>query len=226
MRHCFSLLSKQLAAVALVAGIAAATPAFAQPLVSLGAFGTTDPTATTPVKTTAGKHSWHETSAPDKLISADIHGGFLTVDGLVMKAQLNYTIKKAGYLYIFIPGAGTAIVSLVPMTSAVLVKNAFHGSNLEFPVAGHTVALENDGNLLGSGKADAYVYLDTHANAIDRYPMVGFGMTTAAPYEWPYAAPTDKNGPDSSSLAPRLPVNVLPRVKPVEPASTAEVSSR
>lgn len=163
--------------------------------------------------------TWHETSAPEKLITADVRDGVLTLDGQVLKVQLNYNIHKAGYMYFYLPGTGTVVLSLVPMTNAVQVKGAFHGSTLTFPVGKHSLELSNNGPLMGNGKTDAYVWLDTKTRAIDRYTMVGFGTTTRAPYDWPYSAPTPK-AERTFNTPPPIPARLLPRTGPTPTPTT------
>jgi hypothetical protein len=163
--------------------------------------------------------SWHETSAPEKLITADVRNGVLSLDGQVLKVQLNYNIHKAGYMYFYLPKTGTVVLSLVPMTNATLVKGAFHGATLKFPVGNHTLELSSSGPLMGNGKTDAYVWLDTKTKAIDRYTMVGFGMTTQAPYAWPYSAPTPKTE-QTFNTPPPIPARLLPRTGPAAAPNT------
>lgn len=149
----------------------------------------------------------------DKRISTEVKDGVLVVDGLVAKVHLNYRIHHADYLYFFVPGVGTAVVARTAMPGAVKVDDAFHGSGLSFAVAGHSFDLTNSHALLGSGKAAAYVRLDTSAVALDRYPMMGFGSTGAAPYAWPLAR---AEAPDTSARLvepPPLPRSILPRTK-------------
>jgi hypothetical protein len=85
---------------------------------------------------------WHETAIPaDKKINTKVTEGVLTVDGLVAKVQLNYDIRDAGYLYVFVPGVGTAIVSRVNTYGSEKVKDAFHGKTLAFNAGGHSFEL-------------------------------------------------------------------------------------
>jgi len=167
--------------------------------------------------TSTSKPAWHETT-PDKLISAHVHEGVLTIDGLTAKVRLNYEIHNAGYLYFFIPGTGTAIVSLVKTPDSVLEKEAFHGNTLAFSVGGHDFELTGEGPLMGGDKTkmDAYVRLDRTTPSLDRYPEMGFGTTTRPPYIWPAAKPE----PKQRTLAeqhivqpPPLPRDMLPRIQ-------------
>jgi hypothetical protein len=175
--------------------------------------------------TTTNKSGWHDTNIPeDKLISADIRDGMLEVDGMVAKVHLNYDIKHVGYLYFYVPGVGTAIVTRMPMSGAVRVKDAFRGSNLAFSVGGHSFQLSSEADLLSDSennekaekkdkgeKEDAYVWLDTKTTVLDRNPMMGFGNTTEAPYVWPLSEVQPKDTSAHFVQPPPMPVSVLPR---------------
>jgi hypothetical protein len=55
------------------------------------------------------------------------------------------------------------------------------------------------------------VLLDTATVALDRYPMVGFGDTTRAPYVWPLSGISPKDTQAHLVAPPPLPSSVLPR---------------
>ena len=180
-------------------------------------------TASTPSNsnTTSSNASWHD-SMPDKLISAQIHDGILSIDGMVAKVQLNYDIQRAGYMYFFVPGMGTAVVSLAPIADGERVRNAIQGSTLSFTAGGHTFELSNKGNLLEKRDrtSDVFVRLDRSTVAVGRYPRMGFGDSTESPYVWPLSAPA---GPDRDAhlvAPPPLPASVLPRTEVTASASS------
>jgi hypothetical protein len=168
--------------------------------------------------------AWQDT-LPNKLISAQVHDGVLTIDGMVAKVQLNYEIQHTGYLYFFVPGMGTAVVSLAPIPDAVRVKNAFEGAKLMFSAGGHTFELTGSGNLLtrDKTKTDVYVRLDSSTVAMGRYPRMGFGNTAEAPYVWPLSAPATKDRESHFVTPPPLPRSVLPRT--VATNTTSSVAS-
>ena len=149
---------------------------------------------------------------PAKLITAQVRNGILTIDGMVAKVQLNYEIQRDGYLYFFVPGTGTAVLSLAPMPGADKVSDAFNGDRLAFAVGGHSFELTSDGNLLSRDrtKSDVYVRFDTSAVAVGRYPRMGFGNTLEAPYTWPLSAPASKDKYVHYVTPPPLPRNLLP----------------
>ncbi len=143
--------------------------------------------------TTATAGSGLQDVTPDRLISARVRDGVLTIDGMVAKVQLNYDIQRSGYMYFFVPGVGTAVVSMAPLADGAKVPDAFDGEKLAFSVDGHSVELASSINLLpgrkSHAKADAYVRLDRSTVALSRYPRMGYGDTTAAPYIWPVSNP-------------------------------------
>lgn len=170
----------------------------------------------------------HDTM-PGHLISAHVRDGVLTVDGMVAKVELNYDIERIGYMYFFVPGVGTAVVSMSPIADAEKVQNAFDGSTLAFSAGGHAFELSSEGNLLSKrkdkSKADVYVRLDRSTVAVSRSPQMGFGDTTQSPYVWPLSAREPKSKEKVAYVVPPppMPASVLPRT--VDTASTATPSS-
>ncbi len=159
-------------------------------------------------------------TVPKNLINAHVHDGVLTIDGMVAKVQLNYDIQHSGYMYFFVPGIGTAVVSMEPLAEGTKVPDAFDGEKLAFTVDGHSFELSNDGSLLEKrkGKADAYVRLDRSTVAISRYPRMGYGDTTQAPYVWPLSDAQRESKEKEAYVVtpPPTPKNLLPQT-----ASTA-----
>ncbi len=155
-------------------------------------------------------------ATPDHLISARVRDGVLTIDGMVAKVQLNYDIQHTGYMYFFVPGVGTAVVSMAPLADGVKVPDAFDGEKLAFTVDGHSVELSNEGSSLlekRKGKADVYVRLDRSVVAISRYPRMGYGDTATAPYVWPLssASPASKDKVEYAVTPPPVPKSMLPQ---------------
>jgi hypothetical protein len=153
---------------------------------------------------------------PSHLISARVRDGVLTIDGMVAKVQLNYDIQHTGYMYFFVPGVGTAVVSMEPLVDGVKVPDAFDGEKLAFTVDGHSVELSNDGSSLlekRKSKADVYVRLDRSVVAISRYPRMGYGDTASAPYVWPLSAAgsANKENVEYAVTPPPVPKSMLPQ---------------
>jgi len=164
---------------------------------------------------TGSTRAWHDTM-PDHLISARVRDGVLTIDGMVAKVQLNYDIQRTGYMYFFVPGVGTAVVSMAPLADGVKVPDAFDGEKLAFTVDGHSVELSNDGTSLldkRKSRADVYVRLDRSTVALSRYPRMGYGDTTQAPYVWPLSGPepTSKEKVAYVVTPPPVPKSLLPQ---------------
>ena len=185
--------------------------------------------AQTPRSSDTQRMTWHDT-LPDHLISARVRDGVLMVDGMVAKVQLNYEIERSGYLYFFVPGIGTAVVSMAPIADGTKVADAFDGEKLAFAVDGHSIELSSEGNLLAKrkskGKADIYVRLDRSTAAVSRTPEMGYGDTTEPPYVWPLSQPEPASKEKVAYVVtpPPLPKSMLPRT--VDTASAASPGNR
>lgn len=154
-----------------------------------------------------------KTDAP--LIYARVRNGIYSVDGMVGKVQLNYDVKGANYLYLFVPGVGTALVSLAPSTDAVSVPAAYHDGELTLRIGDHTLNLTGVESLVndnGKTPAKVFVLLDRESWKLNHTPMLGFGMTAKAPYEWPGALPQQADAdPQPEVVRLPVPVSLLPR---------------
>lgn len=180
------------------------------------------PTVTDIAKTKKDKKKIHEPRALD----AHITSGTLTVDGMIAKARLNYDVNTS-YLYFFIPGTGTVVVAQEKFDKAEKQEKAFRGESLVVQAGGHTIELASQQSIASNKGRDAWVYLDTNYQYPDqRYPVVGFGSTRNAPYNWPgsKAAPTVETGRNN---APPIPQNLMPKLEVASSYSvTVKPSSR
>jgi len=195
--------SKIYSTFALVAALSVATASHAQAKLV---------PASTPQPTGAGRPQ-HDVF-PDDLITAHVRDGVLTIDGMVAKVQLNYEIDHMGYMYFFVPGVGTAVVSMGPLVDGVKIADGFDGDKLAFTVDGHSVELSSGTSLLAKHKkADVYVRLDHSTVAISRYPRMGYGDTTQAPYMWPLSNPELGSKEKVAYVVPPPPTpkNMLPQ---------------
>jgi hypothetical protein len=135
---------------------------------------------------------------PPVLVPVDIVSGELTVDGLIAKAHLNFQIIDLRYMYIWVPGLGTAVISNQPFAGAKLQVDAIDGNTMTVKADGHQLQLACDGNMLGreAGKKmfqgkkkdkplSLYVALDTNYQKGSSYPEFGYGDQNKAPYNWP-----------------------------------------
>ncbi len=203
--------------LALVTALSAATASLAQMQATPVSASTTSRSNHSLAQQNA---TWHDTT-PNQTITAHVRNGVLTIDGMVGKVQLNYNIERTGFMYFFVPGVGTAVVSMSPIADGVKVPNAFDGDKLAFTAGGHSFELSSEGNLLSKkkqAKADVYVRLDSATVALGRYPKMGFGNTTEPPYVWPLSEVAPQEKVDYVVTPPPMPKSILPQT--VETAST------
>jgi hypothetical protein len=145
---------------------------------------------------------------PPKTVSVSISHGTLTVDGLIGKAALNYEIKDLKYVYFYVPGIGTTVVSNDPFPGAVEQKHAFDDKTLTITVGEHVLQLASDNRLLGKSPESAFVLVDKYFSAPARFPVMGYGPIRVAPYAWPGSK---QNGEEKGALeAPPLPADLRP----------------
>jgi hypothetical protein len=154
-----------------------------------------------------GKKLHPSKEKPPKLVSVSITRGTLTVDGMTGKAALNYEIKDLKYIYFYIPGIGTTVVSNAPFPAAVEQKKAFDDKTLTVTVNDHIVQLTSDQRLLGKAPESAYVLVDKNFTVPTKFPVMGYGPIRVAPYAWPGSKQNDQK---DSAEAPPLPVDLRP----------------
>jgi hypothetical protein len=145
---------------------------------------------------------------PPKMEPVSIVAGTLTVDGWTGKARLNYDIADLKFLYIYAPGIGTSIVSQNSFPGAKEQPGAFNGKSLKITVDGHPIELASDKLLLGKKPQSAWVAVDRSFQLPAKFPVLGYGAATKAPYTWPGS----KEGAAAKGAipAPPLPVDVRP----------------
>jgi hypothetical protein len=181
-----------------------------------------------------GKKLHASKEKPPKLVSVSISRGTLTVDGLTGKAALNYEIKDLKYIYFYVPGIGTTVVSKDPFPGAVEQKHAFDDKTLTINVGEHVLQVTSDNRLLGKSAESAFVLVDKSFAVPTKFPVMGYGPIRVAPYAWPGSK---INHDDQKGVveAPPLPVDLRPTLlmqpcpagqmrmaaKPVLPGQTA-----
>lgn len=145
---------------------------------------------------------------PPKTVAVSISHGILTVDGLTGKAALNYEIKDLKYIYFYVPGIGTTVVSNDPFPGAVEQKHAFDDKTLTVTVGEHVVQLSSDNRLLGKTPESAFVLVDKYFTVPTKFPVMGYGPIRVAPYAWPGS----KVNQDAKGVveAPPLPADLRP----------------
>ncbi len=169
----------------------------------------------------------HRHAAEENLIYGVVRDGVYTLDGMTAKVQLNYDVNGVKFLYMFVPGVGTAVVSATSDPDAVTTEATLKGTELSFKVGDHRftlsgVALASD---KGTAPAHLFVKLDRSAWGLNRQPMIGFGNMDQAPYLWPGALlqKQDASQSEEAHIAPPVPAVLLPSAKPIVPALAPSV---
>jgi len=166
----------------------------------------------------------HHKKADETLLYGQVRNGVYTVDGMVAKVQLNYDVNGANFLYLFVPGVGTAIVSTAADPDAVVTQAKLQDDQLSFTVGDHHFNLTGITLASNRGTAPAHLYvkLDRAAWRLNRQPMVGFGTVAALPYAWPAALPPANSAQaEEPQIAPPVPSSLLPSTKAVTPNASA-----
>lgn len=122
---------------------------------------------------------------PPKMTPVTISRGTFTVDGMIGKAELNYTIADFKFMYLYAPGIGTLVVSNQPFQGAKEQKNAFNDKTLTVTTGDHKLQVASDDRLLGKKPSSAFVLVDRDFLLPTPYPVVGYGGLIKAPYVWP-----------------------------------------
>ena len=144
-----------------------------------------------------------------KRVPVSIARGTFTVDGMIGKAELNYEISDLKFIYMYAPGIGTMVVSKDPFPGAKEQKDAFDDKTLTVAVGEHKLQLASDKRMLSKKPESAFVLVDRDFKAPSRYPVVGYGTTSKAPYVWPGGRPNVALA-GAFVQPPPLPVNLMP----------------
>jgi hypothetical protein len=155
-----------------------------------------------------GKKLHASKEKPPKTVSVSISRGTLTVDGMTGKAALNYEIKDLKYIYMYVPGIGTTVVSNDPFPGAVEQKHAFDDKRLTVTVGDHVLQLSSDNRMLGKTPESAFVLVDKNFSVPTKFPVVGYGPIRVAPYAWPGSR--DNQELKGAVEAPPLPADLRP----------------
>ncbi len=147
---------------------------------------------------------------PPKTVAVSISRGTLTVDGLTGKAALNYEIRDLKYIYFYVPGIGTTVVSNDPFPGAVEQKHAFDDKTLTVTVGEHVLQLSSDNRLLGKAPESAFVLVDKSFSVTTKFPVMGYGPIRVAPYAWPGSKSNEYVKSESAVEAPPLPKDLRP----------------
>jgi hypothetical protein len=157
---------------------------------------------------------------PPKTVSVSIARGILTVDGLTGKAALNYEIKDLKFIYFYVPGIGTTVVSNDPFPGAVEQKRAFDDKTLTITIGEHVIQLTSDNRILGKVPESAYVLVDKYFIVPAKFPVMGYGPIRVAPYAWP-GSRINEDLKDAAE-APPLPQDLRPTLL-LQPCPTGQM---
>jgi hypothetical protein len=136
-----------------------------------------------------GHHLKVQKEKPPKMTPVTISRGTFTVDGMIGKAELNYDIPDLKFIYLYAPFIGTVVVSNEPFPGAKEEPAAFNDTTLTVTVGDHILQVASDKRLLSKKPEAAYVLLDRDFKLPSKYPVVGYGTGTKAPYTWPGGRP-------------------------------------
>ena len=110
-----------------------------------------------------------------------VRRGTLTVDGMTVQTGLSFRIADLRFLFIQVPGAGTAVISDRPFAEAREQKEAFKGSTLTVAAGGSRLQLASANRMRGTHSA--FVRFD-HGSQTARGPEVGYSNSLAEPVVW------------------------------------------
>ena len=79
----------------------------------------------------------HPRNGDGTLLYARVRDGVYTVDGMVAKVRLNYDVEGVRYMYLFVPGVGTAVLSTVADPSQLTAEAKLHENDLTFDLGDH-----------------------------------------------------------------------------------------
>ena len=147
---------------------------------------------------------------PPKMTPVIISRGTFTVDGMIGKAELNYDIADLKYIYLYAPTIGTVVVSNEPFPGATEEAKAFNDTTLTVSVGEHILQVASDKRLLSKKPEPAYVLLDRNFRLPSKYPVVGYGIATKAPYTWPGGKPNPPIVTNADIKPPPTPLNLRP----------------
>ncbi len=85
--------------------------------------------------------------------SLTIQRGVLTVDGMTVRTGLSFRITDMRYMYVYVPGAGTTVISERPFGGALEEKAAFRGRTLTVNAGGSRLQLTAANKMRGSHSA-------------------------------------------------------------------------
>ena len=110
----------------------------------------------------------------------------LTVDGMTGKAALNYEIKDLKYVYFYVPGIGTTVVSTDPFPGAVEQETCLRRQDPHRDrKRAHRAVILGQSPLRQGSASLPIVLVDKSFSVPTRFPVMGYGPIRVAPYAWP-----------------------------------------
>lgn len=119
-----------------------------------------------------------------KLMPLSLGGATFYFDSFVARMELA-SDTDANNLFFYVPRIGVVTVAREPFAGATEQAAAFSGDSLSVHVAGHTVRIKADKQLVKKPES-AFVRVDRSFNLAVQHPVFGFGSSHSRPYQWPY----------------------------------------
>ena len=119
-----------------------------------------------------------------------VSSGVLTVDGLTVKSGLELRIANLRYLYIGLPGVGTAIIADRPFEGAVEERSAFRGNALTVMAGDRRLQLTAGNRMRGTHSA--YVQFQRGTGPANGRPAVSYGDAALVPATWGGLLPEER----------------------------------
>jgi len=170
---------------------------------------------------TRGKKIEVKKEKQPKRTPVSIRSATLTVDGWTSKAGINFNIPDLKYLYVYVPGIGTTVVSPGPFPGATEQAGAFKDTMLRVTVGGHAIELTSERTLLGGKAQKAWVSVDREFVLPTEFPTIGYGTTTQAPYVWPGSKQEGNEAGVAMKKLPPLPREMV--AAPLSPCPTGMI---
>ena len=138
-----------------VATIAASSPTHSAHVVSPAPFAVADVAADQVLRAIVAGHI----RSDHQPIFARVRGNVYPADGMLANVRIDYDVNGAKYMYLFLPGIGTAVVSIESNGKAVFYPVTLHQDELTFNVDGHQFDLSGVNLQSGGGTRPAHLFV-------------------------------------------------------------------
>lgn len=112
-----------------------------------------------------------------------VQDGVLTIDGMTAQSGLDLQISDFHYLYVYVPGSGTAVIAERPFAGAREQKSAFRGTTLTITAGTRQIQVSARNRLRGTHSA--FVRFEPGSRAGMQTPAVSYGDAALLPAIWP-----------------------------------------